>query len=191
MPAGPVGQPHGGQLGVGRNARDHVRQGHVYGHQQHTQFVVGQHHGEVLRGGAVGQDLGVAGIVDAGLVHGLLVQRRGNDGADTAGLRVVDGGAHIVIGRASGGGADLPQRQRVGQGRATGDDMNTPRIGAGLGDVADFHDVQACAQLGSGAAQRACIAVHHTGCVQALRNRLDDDFRADAGGIAHGDAHGQ
>ncbi|MNI56797.1 hypothetical protein D3C73_1118210 [compost metagenome] len=161
------------------------------GHQQHAQFVVGQHHGEVLRGGAVGQDLGVAGIVDAGLVHGFFIQRRGDDGADTTGLRVVDGGANIVIGCASGGGADLPQRQFVGQGGATGNDMNAPRIGAGLGDIADFHDVQARAQLGSSASQRARVAVHHAGCVQALCNRLDDDFRADAGGIAHGDAHGQ
>ena len=58
----------------------------------------------------------MAGIVDAGQVHGMLVQWRGDDGADGARLGVVDGGADVVVGAASGLGAELPRRQVGGQG---------------------------------------------------------------------------
>ncbi|KAG0756738.1 hypothetical protein G6F22_020194 [Rhizopus arrhizus] len=75
------------------------------------------------------------------------ISRRRDDRPDTAGLRVVDGGAHVVIGAPSGGGADLPGRQVGGQRRATGDDVDAAGIQPGLAHVGHFNDVQARAQL--------------------------------------------
>ena len=185
LATGPVGQAQRAQLGLRRDARDDVGQRHVDGHQQHAQLVIGEHHGEVRRAGAFGQDLGMAGIVDAGQVHGML---GGDDGADGARLGVVDGGADVVVGAASGLGAELPGRQVGGQGRTAADDLDQAGAQAGLGGRSDLDHVQARAQRGR-AAQRAGVAVHHMR--RGPAHRLDDDFRADAGGIAHGDAHGQ
>jgi hypothetical protein len=92
---------------------------------------------------------------------------------------------------ASRGRADLPQGQVGGQGGAAGDDVDVVRARRCLADVGDLDDLQPCAQLGGGAAQRARVAIHHARRVQALRVGLDDDFGTDAGGIAHGDAYGQ
>ncbi|CUK09890.1 Uncharacterised protein [Achromobacter ruhlandii] len=191
LAAGAVGQAHGGQFGFGRDARHDVRQRDVNGHQQHAQFVVGEHHGEVVGARAFRQDLGVAGVVDAGLVHRLLVQRRRDDGADAAGLGVVDGGADVVVGGASGGRADLAVGQVGRQGGTTGHHLDAASIAAGLADVGDLADLQARAQRGRGAPQRARIAIHHARGIQALGAGLDDDFGANAGGIPHGDAHGR
>ncbi|MNV38102.1 hypothetical protein D3C71_1296400 [compost metagenome] len=191
LPAGAVRQPHGGELGLGRDAGDDVRQGHVDGYQQHAQFVVGQHHREVLRGGSFGQDLGVARVVDPGLMHGFLVKRGSHDGADAAGLRIVDRCTDVVVGAAPCAGADLPGGQVGRQGRAASDDIDVARIRAGLTDAGNFDHFQACPQLGRGAAQCARVAIHHARGIQALRVSLDDDLGTDAGGIAHGDSHGQ
>ena len=90
----------------------------------------------------------MAGIVDAGQVHGMLVQWRGDDGADGARLGVVDGGADVVVGAASGLGAELPRRQVGGQGGTAADDLDQAGAQAGLGRRGNLDHVQARAQRG-------------------------------------------
>ena len=190
LATGPVGQAQRAQLGLGRDARDDVGQRHVDGHQQHAQLVIGQHHGEVRRAGAFGQDLGMAGIVDAGQVHGMLVQWRGDDGADGARLGVVDGGADVVVGAASGLGAELPRRQVGGQGGTAADDLDQAGAQAGLGRRGNLDHVQARAQRGArGAARRRRRTPHAARAGPA--HRLGRRFQGRCRRHRHGDAHGQ
>ena len=55
---------------------------------------------------ALGQNLRVAGVVQAGRVQTLLVQRGRHDAVGGAGHRLVDGPAEEVVGRPAGRGAD-------------------------------------------------------------------------------------
>ena len=57
-----------------------------------------------------GQQLGVAGIVVAGAVQRLLVQRRGGDGIDLPVQRQLGGRHHGVVGRLAGPGVDRARR---------------------------------------------------------------------------------
>ena len=69
----------------------------------------GQHHGELAHAGALGQDLGVPGIVKAGRVQPFLVQRRRHDAVGFAGHRRIDRPAQEIVGGPPGGRAYLPR----------------------------------------------------------------------------------
>ena len=59
--------------------------------QNRPNVVVGEHHRHALGTAIIGQNFGMAGIADARASHRFLVDRRGDDAADLAGLRRRDG----------------------------------------------------------------------------------------------------
>src|SRR5262249_4319694 len=67
----------------------YIAERHVNGERHDAEVLVRQHHHRTRRGTAigaeVGEELGVAGMAEAGLVEGGLVDRRGDDGAALAG----------------------------------------------------------------------------------------------------------
>ena len=63
----------------GREMAKHVAQGHVQRDVRHRQALHRQHHRELAHAGALGQDLRVAGIGQAGRVQSFLVQRGRHD----------------------------------------------------------------------------------------------------------------
>ena len=91
----------------------HVLQRDMGGDVADAHVAVREHHHRPAHAGEIGQHLGMAGIVVAGLVERLLVERRGDDGADPAGL----GEAHALldgqVGEASAIGGEHARMDRL------------------------------------------------------------------------------
>ena len=86
-------------------------EGNVGGHMDHSQVLVGQHHGVFLGAGVIRIDLGVAGVMVSRQVHGLLVQRVGHRGVHLFVHSQFNDLLHIPEGRISGHGGDLSPLQ--------------------------------------------------------------------------------
>ena len=91
----------------GRGAFRHVLQRDVGGHVADPHVAVRQHHAGAFDAGQFGQHLGVAGVVVAGFVQRLLVQRRGDDAADAAVQRQADAAFDRLEGEAAAVGGEL------------------------------------------------------------------------------------
>jgi hypothetical protein len=70
-----------------------------------------QHHRHLVGAGQLGQEFGVAGILVAGGVQGLLVQRRGADGVDLASDGQLGCSFDETVGAHAGCGRQLAERQ--------------------------------------------------------------------------------
>ena len=97
-----------------RDARDRLGQRNVGADVDDAQLRADQQHADPLRAGPLGQQLGVAGVVEAGQVHGGLVERRGDDRVDRACHRQIAGAKDIVDRRRAGGRAHLADRDASG-----------------------------------------------------------------------------
>ena len=75
---------------AGLDSRDRVDQADMRGDVDDPQVGRRQHHRDFRCAGQRGQQFGVAGIAMAGGVQRFLVQRRGADGVDVAGIRQRD-----------------------------------------------------------------------------------------------------
>src|SRR5262245_34018159 len=92
----------------------------MQGDVRHRDAVSPEHHGELVGARALGQDLRVTGVLDAGSAQTLLVKRARDDPVRRAGHRQVNGAAEEVVGRAAGLRADASwlnaiERRRSGQ----------------------------------------------------------------------------
>ena len=126
--AGTMGEPDGAQLRFGRHQPDRLAEGHMDGDEQDPQLLIGQHHGKIGGPGMGGQDLGMAGVVDARRLHRLLVQRRGDDGIDLAGLGQADRALDIGKGGRARARIDAPEGEI---GRAAGSPAADPSARSG------------------------------------------------------------
>ena len=86
---------------VCRQGFAHCAQRQVRRGEHHTQALAGEHHGS-LAARELGQQLGVSRRVVTAEQQRMLVQRRGDDSADRAGLRQFHGAHHRVTGQSSG-----------------------------------------------------------------------------------------
>ena len=111
-----VGEPDDGQLALGLHAPDGLGQRDVRADVDDAQLVGDEHHRVVAHAGQLGEDLGVAGVAEAGEVHRLLVQRRGGDGVDLVGQRQLDRPLQVAEGAPSPPRASTtPNGRSVGQ----------------------------------------------------------------------------
>ena len=101
----------------GREVAKHVAQGHVQGDVDDAETVRHVRSGGAysimpnsLDAGALGEDLGVPGIMQARRVQPFLVQRQRDDAVGLARQRQVDGGAEKVVRRPPRRRADLADR---------------------------------------------------------------------------------
>ena len=106
---------------------DGLAQRRVDRDENRADIVVGQHHRNALRATIVGEDFGVPGIANARACHRFLVDRRGDDAADLAGLGRRDGGDDGVERSLTGNGADDSKRGWRDDLRRL-DDLNGPRL---------------------------------------------------------------
>ena len=186
LPAGADGVEHalrGGSLG-------RVLQARVRRDVDRGQLVRGEQHERRLGAGQRREQFGVAVEVMAGRVQRRLVERRGDDHGDLPRQRQFDRLHDELVGRLAAGGADLRVRHRVGALAIHMEHRHRAVVRLGRRD----REAQAGAEQLVGALEAPEIADH--GAARPLRRshlrqRLDDDLRADAGRVAHGDAdHG-
>ena len=161
-----------------RQALRHVLQRDVGGDVRDPHVAVGEHHHRAAHPGQLGQHLGMAGIVVAGLVEGLLVERRRDDAADLVRHRQTDAGLDRLVGEAAAIGGE-PARL---DGRALGIGLKAAqgRPGSSLGHLGD--PLRQEAQCLFGPAQGRDAADDHELQVSGVdpvlepRGGLDDDL---------------
>lgn len=152
----------GGDLGKGA----------VGGDEAAGEFGGGEHHGVTLGSGAFDEDLGVAGVGDAGEGEGFLVEGAGDDAVEVAGEGGIDGVGEVVVGGFSGVFADLGGDE-VSDG-AEVEEVAAEGEAGGEGDVVeDFV-----------AAEDGEVGVEVGG---VFGEEAQTEFRADPGGVSHGD----
>ena len=134
--AGAMGQPDGAQLRFGRHQPDRFAEGHMDGDEQDPQLLIRQHHGKIGGPRLRGQDLGMAGVIDARRLHRLLVQRRGDDGIDLAGLGEADRALDIGESGRTRPRIDAPEGEIGGQPTRR-QEIHLPGAGFGLGGCRD------------------------------------------------------
>ena len=172
-----------------RGALRHVLQRDVGGDVADPHVAVRQHHAGALDAGQFRQHLGVAGVVVAGLVQCLLVQRRGDDAADPARHRQPHAALHRLEREAAAVGRELAGPDRLAL---------RPRLQGRQGGPARSASVhRGDAQVGANCARAACSAAslpitsrrRFAGLDPGAQpgGGLDDDLGADAGRVAHGD----
>ena len=119
---------------------------------------VGEHHHRTAHAGELRQHLGVARIVIAGLVERLLVERRGDDRADPAGLAR---GARPARWRGRRSVRRRPRARRAGSGSPSGPAWrSTERRPIGILGL-DLGDVEFGRELRPRLLQRSVAADHH------------------------------
>src|SRR2546429_3288865 len=82
--------------------RKSTRLNSSHGYISYAVFCLKKKHREVLGVGELGEDLRVAGGLDAGRGQRLRVDGRRHDGVDVPGLAQVDGALDVLVGRATG-----------------------------------------------------------------------------------------
>ncbi len=187
-----VGQANLAQHPVEGDQVDGLAQGDVGRHVEDELAPGGEHQRIVAHAELLGQQLRVARIGVAGQVHGLLVEGRRDDARNVPRLGQFHGSQHIRHRAAARFGGELAWTD-VGQGCARLEQVDRCwRVPVRL--VCALDDLQARTIGSRPEAQRVC----HKGCVAHddwaaerlhfwLRQRLDNDLRADACGVAHGD----
>ena len=159
------------------------------GDEQDPQLLIGQHHGEIGGAGMGGQNLGMAGVVDARRLHRLLVQGRGDDGIDLAGLGQARSRARHRHRRPRRPAHRCARRgDRAGSRLAGSRSMRPGRASASAG-VAMTRSASSAPRSVDGAMQDRLIADDEGRRQAALGPELDDDLGTDAGRIAHGDCN--
>ena len=165
-----MGEPDDGQLPLGLTRSMASRKRDVGADVDHLQLVGDEHHRVVFRAGQVGQDLGVPGILVAGEVHGLLVERRGRYRPDAPRARQLRRPLDVAEGRVAGPRVELAERQvlrQVGLGDHIYGARLEPRV-LGFGD--DVH-AQRQVEQPRGALQNPRVA-HDDGPVRLPRSPL-------------------
>ena len=176
------------------------------GDVDHPQALVSQHHGVLIGVGVVGIDLGMAGVVVAGHVDGLLGQGIGDGGIYLAGHGQLNDLFHILEGRLApqGAGADAegPGLILAGGVRdlAGGHQAEVQHIDGTIGEsgvLHVFHWVQSQADAGDlfgylqGIVHTAHIA-HYQGAAAVIDGPVvqgpDSDLRPISKGVTHRDA---
>ena len=181
------------QHGVETHQVDGTAQRDMDADQHHTQFVVGQHHAHRRRAAAQRrgqrlQHLGVAGVVNAGGGQRLLVQRRGDHRRRLTGQQQPGRGFDAGSGRGTAARihpAPGQPGQAGGQPRRAQHGQRTGRHSRQIGGRIDPRQRQRLPQHSGGAAQHLWVANHHTVRSVAVGHGPDQDFGADAAGIAH------
>lgn len=170
---------------VGGDRRRYRGQRQVRGGQGHAQFRAGQHHHHVAAA-ALGEEFGVPAEADAKtIIHGRLLQRRGDHGVVAAAHAAVggfgQGGEHVggvarirPAGLFFGGERDVPHAQRPGRTR-----------GERSAIVVDQFDRGAAAC--GGAFEQAAVGDRNEIGRQRSGGQSDQQFGADARRFASGD----
>ncbi len=156
------------------------------GDEQDPELLIRQHHGKIGGPRLRGQDLGMSGVVDARRLHRLLVQRRGDDGIDLAGLGEADCALDIGISGRARPRIDAPERQIGGQPTRR-QEIHLPGAGFGLGGCRDDAQRQPGADDTDGAIEDRLIADDEGRRQAALGPELGDNLGTDARRIAHGE----
>ena len=138
-------------------------------------FAVLEHAGP-RRPGLVGEDLGVAGIGNAGGAERFLVERSGGDGGDFTGHRRLDAREHIAVSSRAGFCAHHPGFEAgvIEEGQVA--DRRGLRRGQSGFFRAAAQDGKVSVDHGSGKLAHLCVG-----------EKLQADFGSDPGGVAHGD----
>ena len=115
--AGFVGELDDGEDAVLGDGVAGVAKGDVGGDVDDAEIVRGEHHGEIVGPGEVGEDFGVAGKVVAGEDEGFLVDWGGDGGVDFAGEGEVDQGFDGAESGVAGQGGDFAEAEvRIDRG---------------------------------------------------------------------------
>ena len=171
--------------------RDRLGQRHVRADMHYPQVRTDQQHADLLCMGALGQQLGMTGVVKAGGKHGRLVQRRGDDRVHFTGHRHVAGREHIFDRGLAAGWRDFTPGTLGRIGIFQIDQGDRPWLIDRGGRSAGIIDVQRLdAEIRHGAFENAQVADDQR--IAALvnvgmRQRLQHDFGADSRGIPHRD----
>ena len=174
------------------------------GDVDHSQVLVGQHHGVLAGVGVVGVDLSVAGVMVAGHVDGFLAQGIGDGGVDLTGHGQLDDLHHVLEGRlaAQSGGT---QAERLGIFGVAGnvlrlDDAHIVHVDDAVAELCLCHRLDGTdLQADAGYLFRHLGGILHAGGVAHHQRTaalidpfvgqgLDGDLRAVAKGITHGNS---
>ena len=161
------------------------------GDVHHAQRATGQQHGHLFGPGALGQQFGVPGIMETGQVHGLFVQRGGDDGIHLARHGQVAGGKDVFHRGPPARGADLPDGAGGRVGVAQVEQRHAAGLVDALGRIGDAFKVgQVQVQPAGSAVQDALIADQQRAAgleKLCVSQGFQGYFRADPAGIAEGD----
>ncbi len=167
--------------------------GGVSGHVGNAEMPVSQKHGVFFGVGQMGQEFGVAGIVETGFIDGFFVDGRGHDGLHPSFHGQSYGFLNILDRRLSGHGIDLAVFQPGDVDILQIQHGNRFRVVLGLFNLRDGLNLQVA--LGNGKSLLHGLAVPDDDG-QNLAAQIfpfqgfDNDLRADAGGISHGNSDG-
>ena len=175
--------------GVGRQRVRDFPQGQVARGEHDADPVAEEHHGVAPGAGQAREQLGVAGLADAGFHERFLADRGGDEGGEAAVQRRGRGGQDVGVGGAGGVGADLAGA--LGRRRRH---VRIPRAPAGQrrGQVGHFGRQLPPDQPG-GAFPDFAVADQDEAAVRRLRPQrgAQRHFRADPVGVARGQADGE
>src|SRR5471032_1132579 len=169
---------------------DRVDNADVGGDVDHAQLWRHQHHRHFIDIGQVREHFGVAGVFVATGVQRFLVERRGADGVDLFGFSQFDGASDVLIRGVTGNRRQLSERQVV-RDQVQVDAIYGARLVQRFGGVLDATDRGAAVNDGVRLLKTARITNHQRTALlvnDVVGQALDDDFRPDARGVAHGDA---
>ena len=172
------------------DARDRLFQGNMGADVDDAQVRADQEHADPLRTGPLGQQLGVAGVVVAGQMHGGLVERRGDDRVDLPCHGQVAGTENVGDGGRSGGGGLLSNRDAVGGRVLHVEQRHASRSICPVGGVLDQVELRGLPQPGRGALQDAPVPDDKRPAAPEdvrVGECLQHDLGTDPGRIAHGD----
>ena len=175
----------------------HLGQRLVDGDQADAQVAGGEHHHrpagavEAGGGGQLGQEFGVAGEGEAGLIERRLGDGRGDQPARLAGEREARGGLDPADDRPGRRGGGFPRDHRRRQGQIE-NRQGVFEHRRRLGRVGHRPDASRRPRPRR-RRQRSGVSDHHEGGAAVAQRQpgLDDDLRADAGGIAQAEREGR
>ena len=159
-----------------------------------AQLTLDQHHPEVGSPRAISQNFGMAGEGDAGRLQRFLVDRRRYQRGDLPGHGEVDGADDRGMGERAGPRIHAAERQIGGQ--FAGREHRQDRISGVAGNfkglvqrlvVFAWENVHGGTDDLEGFPHPADVADHEKAVWPGGFDVFRDDFRANAGGIAHGD----
>ena len=119
------------------------------GHMDHSQVLVGQHHGVFLGAGVVRVNLSVAGVMVPRQVHGFLVQRVGHRGVHLAVHGQLNDLLHILEGCVSGHGGDFSPLQLLHVHHTHVVDVDDAVFVQRFADIPDLMDFQLAGEAGN------------------------------------------
>ena len=162
-----------------RDRARHLRQRQMYGRERHAQAGRGQHHHGLRRATCLGEELGMAGEGDAGVVDNALVHRSGDERVELSASAAVNGGFQRFDNIGSVRGLQPPRNHGTG-GLERLHEYTRARRRAPLPFAGGERQTQKPCTL----FQQGGIGDQYQRAVHRALRQLEAQFRPDAGGFA-------